>query len=65
MARKFKEVAKTSKGVPKKYVAGAKNPKAKESEILRTRRLYKKGLLTESMMDKISKSREAQGKKNA
>lgn len=65
MARKFKEVPKTSKGVPKKYVAGAKNPKAKESEILRTRRLYKKGLLTESMMDKISKSREAQGKKNA
>ena len=65
MARKFKEVPKSEKGVPKKYLAGAKNPKSKEAEILRTRRLYKKGLLTASMMDKSSKSREAQGKKNA
>ena len=34
--RKFKKVAKTKKGVPKKYVSGAKNPKAREKEILRT-----------------------------
>jgi hypothetical protein len=47
--RKFKRVAKTDKGVPLKYLAGAKNPKAKEAEILRTRRLYKKGLLTAAM----------------
>tara|TARA_R100000458_G_C8167235_1_gene169049 strand:+ start:366 stop:500 length:135 start_codon:yes stop_codon:yes gene_type:complete len=40
-----------------KYLAGAKNPSAKESEILRTRRLYKKGLLTAAMMDRISRSR--------
>jgi hypothetical protein len=55
--RKFKRVAKTDKGVPLKYLAGAKNPKAKEAEILRTRRLYKKGLLTAAMMDDISKRR--------
>ena len=34
--RKFKKVPKTKKGVPKKYVAGAKNPKAREREIKRT-----------------------------
>ena len=55
--RKFKKVAKSKKGVPKKYLQGAKNPKAKEAEILRTRRLYKKGLLTAAMMDDISKKR--------
>ena len=48
---------KSKKGVPLKYLSGAKNPKAKESEILRTRRLYKKGLLTTAMMDEISKKR--------
>jgi len=36
--RKFKKVPKTKKGVPIKYVAGAKNPKARESEIKRTAR---------------------------
>ena len=46
MSRKFPKVPKSKKGVPLKYLSGAKNPKAKESEILRTRRLYKKGLLT-------------------
>ena len=30
MVRKFKKVAKTKGGVPKKYVKGAKNPKARE-----------------------------------
>jgi len=55
--RKFKKVPKTKKGVPIKYVAGAKNPKARESEIKRTARLYKEGKLTPAMMDKISKMR--------
>ena len=57
MSRKFPKVPKSKKGVPLKYLAGAKNPKAKEAEILRTRRLYKKGLLTAAMMDDISKKR--------
>ena len=29
--RKFKKVPKTKGGVPKKYVSGAKNPKAREA----------------------------------
>jgi hypothetical protein len=57
MARKFAKVAKSKKGVPLKYLSGAKNPSAKEAEILRTRRLYKKGLLTKAMMDEISRKR--------
>ena len=57
MTRKFKKVAKTKKGVPKKYVQGAKNPKAREAEIKRTASLYKKGKLTPAMMDRISKQR--------
>ena len=55
--RKFAKVPKTKKGVPTKYVSGAKNPTAREREILRTRRLYKQGKLTKSMMDRISKQR--------
>jgi hypothetical protein len=39
--RKFKKVAKTKKGVPKKYLKGAKNPKAREKEIKRTAKLYR------------------------
>jgi hypothetical protein len=61
MERKFKSVPKSKKGVPLKYLASAKNKKKRESEILRTRRLYRMGLLTPSMMDKISKER-ASGK---
>ena len=57
MARKFAKVAKSKKGVPLKYLSGAKNPSAKETEILKTRRLYKKGLLTKAMMDEISRKR--------
>ena len=57
MTRKFKKVAKTKKGVPKVYLKGAKNPKARETEIKRTASLYKKGKLTPAMMDKISKQR--------
>jgi|TARA_R100001510_G_C7635044_1_gene193357 hypothetical protein len=54
MKRKFKKVPKTKGGVPKKYVAGAKNPKAREAEIKRTARLYREGKLTKAMMDRIS-----------
>ena len=43
MSRKFARVAKTKKGVPKKYLTGAKNKKAKEKEILDTREKYKRG----------------------
>jgi len=55
--RKFAKVPKTKGGVPKKYVAGAKNPSAREAEIKRTARLYKEGKLTPAMMDRISKQR--------
>ena len=57
MARKFAKVPKTKGGVPKKYVRGAKNPKKREEEIKRTRRLYKQGKLTKTAMDRISKQR--------
>ena len=55
--RKFAPVAKTKKGVPKKYVSGAKKPKASEKEILRTAKLYRQGKLTPAMMNRISKKR--------
>ena len=57
LMRKFDPVPKTKGGVPKKYVSGAKNPKAREAEIKRTARLYRQGKLTPAMMDKISKQR--------
>ncbi len=63
MVRKFRKVPKTKGGVPKKYVRGAKNPKAREKEIKRTRKLYKEGKLTPAMMDKISKQRSKSGRK--
>ena len=55
--RKFKKVHKTKGGVPKKYVRGAKNPKAREREIKRTATLYRQGKLTPAMMNAISKRR--------
>ncbi len=56
--RRFKRVPKDKKsGVPKKYIAGSKNPDARRREILNTRRLYKAGKLTPAMMDRISKER--------
>lgn len=61
MARKFKKVAKTKKGVPKKYLQGSKNPNAKEKEILETKRKYKLGLPID--VKKVSKSRASQAKK--
>nr|BAR19621.1 hypothetical protein [uncultured Mediterranean phage uvMED] len=60
MRRKFKSVAKTKKGVPKKYVSGAKNKAAKEREILDTRARYKRGLPID--IKKVSKSRASQAK---
>ena len=42
MKRTFKKVPKTKGGVPKKYVSGAKNPKAREAEIKRTAKLLKR-----------------------
>ncbi len=56
-----KKVRKTKKGVPTKYLAGAKNPAAKEREILETKRRYKLGLPID--VKKVSKSRAAQAKK--
>ncbi len=54
--RKFKKVVKT-KGVPKKYLQGAKNPTARAAEIKRTAKLYRQGKLTPAMMERISKQR--------
>ena len=48
--RKFKRVAKTKGGVPKKYVRGAKNPKAREAEIKRTAKRYRQGKRAPAMM---------------
>tara|TARA_R100001510_G_scaffold54772_1_gene57849 strand:+ start:2621 stop:2797 length:177 start_codon:yes stop_codon:yes gene_type:complete len=54
----FAKVPKDKKsGLPKKYIKGAKNPDKRRAEIKRTARLYKRGLLTGAMMDKISKER--------
>ena len=55
--RKFAKVPKTKKGVAVKYVAGSKNPSAREAEIKRTAKLYKEGKLTPAMMDRIAKQR--------
>ena len=59
--RKFKKVAKTKSGVPKKYLSGAKDKSAKEKEILDTKRKYKAGLSID--VKKVSKSRAKQAKK--
>ena len=58
MKRKFAKVPKTKGGVPKKYVSGAKNPKARENEIKRTAKLYKQGKLTPAMMNRIKSGRK-------
>ena len=65
MARKFKKVPKTKRGVPKKYVKGSKNKKKTQDEILRTRKMYREGALTPAMMDMISKQRSKSGKKTS
>ena len=57
MAR-FKTVSKEKEsGLPKKYVSGSKNKSATRSEIKRTRRRYRMGLLSPAEMDRISKQR--------
>ena len=58
--RSFPKVHKTKSGVPKKYVRGARNPAAKEREILETRRRYKLGLPID--VKRVSKSRVSQAK---
>ena len=55
--RKFPKVKKTKAGVPRAYVKGSKNPKAREAEIKRTAKLYRQGKLTPAMMERISKKR--------
>ena len=65
MTKKFKKVAKTKRGVPKKYVKGSKNKRKTESEIIRTRKLYKAGKLTPAMMNKISKQRSQSATKKS
>ncbi len=60
MKRKFKPVAKTKSGVAKKYLAGAKNKKKKEAEILDTKERYRKGLPID--IKRVSKSRADQSK---
>lgn len=57
MARKFRAVAKTRKGVPKKYLKGSKNKSKREREILNTIELYKAGKLTAKQMNQISRER--------
>jgi len=65
MARKFKKVPKTKRGVPKKYVKGSRNKNKTQDEILRTRKMYREGALTPAMMDMISKQRSKSGKKTS
>ena len=56
--RKFKRVPKDKKsGLPSKYVRGSKDPDKTRAEINRTCRLYRMGMLTPAMMDRISKQR--------
>ena len=56
--RKFKRVPKDkNSGLPSKYVRGSKDPEKTRAEIKRTRRLYRMGMLTPAVMDRISKER--------
>jgi hypothetical protein len=64
MPRKFSKVAKDKKtGLPKKYLEGASNRSAKAKEIKKTAAAYKAGKKID--IKAVSKSRAAQGKKNA
>lgn len=58
--RKFRKVAK-SKGVPKKYLSGAKNKSSRAAEIKRTAERYKKGLPID--VKAVSKARVEASKK--
>jgi len=61
--RKFKKVKKTKKGVPQVYVKGAKNPKAREREILRTQKKYASGKMTAADFAAVERSRAKDKKK--
>ena len=63
MARKFPKVKKSRKGVPKAYLKGAKNPSAREREILRTRKKYLSGKMTSKDYEAVEKSRAKDAKK--
>lgn len=58
--RKFRRVAKTKKGTPKKYLSGSKNPTAKEKEIRETAEKYKRGEYIN--IKEVSRSRASQSK---
>ena len=59
MTRKRRRVPKDKKtGVPKKYLAGAKNKAAKAAEIKRTAEAYRKGEFID--IKAVSKSRTKQ-----
>jgi hypothetical protein len=64
VARKFAKVPKSKKGVPLKYLKGAKDRKASEQEILSTRKKYKEGKLTVAEMNRIAKRRSKSATKN-
>ena len=59
MTKRFRKVPKDKKtGVPKKYLAGAKNKTAKAAEIKRTAAAYKRGEYID--IKAVQKSRVAQ-----
>ncbi len=62
--RKFAKQPKTKKGVNVKYVRGAKNEKAQESEIKSTAKKYREGKLTKADMERIAKKRSKNVKKS-
>ena len=62
MARKFAKVAKTGRGVPRKYVEGSRNRKKTEDEIKSTAKKYKDGTLTKAQMNKVVKQRVKSGR---
>ena len=63
MTKKRKKVPKDKKtGLPKKYLEGAKNKKAKAAEIKRTAAAYKRGEKID--LKAISKFRASQNVKN-
>ncbi len=63
MTKKVRRVPKDKKtGLPKKYLAGAKNKSAKAAEIKRTAAAYKRGEKVD--LKAISKFRASQNVKN-
>ena len=49
--------------MPKAYLKGAKNPKAREKEILATRKKYLSGKMTKKDYEAVEKSRAKDKKK--